>query len=290
MRSKRIAMAAAALGATAAGAAWFGAARWRRQVRALRAALDAVDRPDRRATHDRRELEGLPAPVARYFAAAMREGQPIVRRAAISWRGEFNLGRPGNDRWRRFTAQQWFSPASPGFVWNARMSIAPGVGVYVRDALVDGVGSTHAAVLGLVPVADSEGKSALAVAALQRYLGEAAWLPTALLPSQGVAWTAIAGDRALATLSAGDVTASAEFRFGADGLIESVFVPNRLFDDGKHPPAPRPWQGRHGRYRECEGLLVPSASEVEWLLPAGPFPYWRGRPLTIEYEFGALET
>ncbi len=286
MKRKRVLIGLAALGATAAGAVWFGATRWRRKTGALRAALDAVAWPDRPTAYDAKsELAGLPAPVARYFGAVMRDGQPMARHATIAWRGEFNLGKPGKDNWKRFTAEQWFSPAAPGFVWNARLAMAPGVAVYVRDALVGGVGSMHGAVLGLVPVVDSEGRSAIAVAALQRYLGEAAWFPTALLPSQGVSWTAIADDRALATIAAGDVAASAEFRFGPDGLIESVFVPDRLFDNGKEPPAPRPWQGRHGRYQERDGLRVPTVSVAEWLLPSGSFPYWRGRPVTIDYEF-----
>jgi hypothetical protein len=285
MRRKRGLLALAAFGATAAGAVWFGAARWRQKTRVLRTALDAVEWPDRPTVYDPSELAGLPAPVARYLAAVMRAGQPIVRRATIAWRGELNLGRPGKENWKRFTAEQWFAPAAPGFVWSARLAMAPGVAMYVRDALVGGVGSMRGAVLGLVPVVDAEGKSALAAAALQRYLAEAALIPTALLPSQGVTWTALAGDRALATVSAGEVTASTEFRFGAEGLIESVFVPDRLFDNGKQPPAPRPWQGRHGRYQERDGLLVPTISVAEWLLPSGSFPYWRGRPTTIDYEF-----
>ena len=44
--------------------------------------------------------------------------------------------------------------------------------------------------------------------------------------------------RALATLRAGAITTSVEFRFGADGLIESMYVPARLFDDGCGPPTP----------------------------------------------------
>jgi hypothetical protein len=236
--------------------------------------------------YDPIELEGLPGPVARYLGAALRAGQPVVRRAAIAWRGEFNLGAPGKDNWRRFSAEQWFSTMQPGFVWNARMALAPGLTVLVRDALVRGRASMRAAVLGLVGVADSAGTEALAVAALQRYLAEAAWFPTALLPCQGTAWTALGADRALATMRSGGVHASAEFQFGADGWIESVFVPDRLFDDGKNPPEPRPWRGRYDRYEQRGGHCVPTASEVEWLLPAGAFPYWRGRPVRIDYAMG----
>jgi hypothetical protein len=285
MRWGRTTIALGAIAAVAAGSVWLGASRWRRRTRLLRSALENDPWPDRPVRYDPGELDGLPAPVARYLGAALRDGQPVVRRAAISWRGEFNLGAPGKDNWRRFRAEQWFSTARPGFVWSARMAMAPGLTVLVRDALVRGRGSMRAAVLGLFPVANSAGTTALAIAALQRYLAEAAWFPTALLPSQGTVWTALDADRALGTIRSGELFASAEFRFGADGWIESVFVPDRLFDDGKNPPEPRPWRGRHDRYEERSGLCVPTASEVEWLLPSGAFPYWRGQPLTIDYDW-----
>jgi hypothetical protein len=56
----------------------------------------------------------------------------------------------------------------------------------------------------------------MAVAALQRCLGEAIWLPTALLPGQRVQWQAIDERRAQATVVAGPARATLEFRFGAD--------------------------------------------------------------------------
>lgn len=231
------------------------------------------------------ELERLPAPVARYFRTALREGQPIVRRARIGWRGEFNMGGPGQDAWKPFTATQEFVPGAPGFVWDARIRMAPGVAVLVRDGLVDGLGSMRAAVLGLVTVVDARGTPTLAAGALQRYLGEAAWFPTALLPSQGVTWSAIDDTRARASISAGATSVALEFRFGSDGLIAEAFAPDRFYDDGKGPAVPRPWRARNLRHEERGGMQVPADSVVEWELPDGRFPYWRGRPVEIELEY-----
>jgi hypothetical protein len=129
---------------------------------------------------------GLPAPVARHFRNALKPGQPIIKRARVTWKGEFNMGEPGKDNWKPFTAVQDFVPSAPGFVWDARIAMAPGVTALVRDGFVDGAGSMLAKVMGLITVADSHDTPALAVGALQRYLGEAVWFPTALLPSQGV--------------------------------------------------------------------------------------------------------
>jgi hypothetical protein len=32
-------------------------------------------------------------------------------------------------------------------------------------------------------------------------------------------------------------------------------------------------------------MRVPTEGEIEWLLPAAPLPYWRGKVTKIEYEF-----
>ena len=33
-----------------------------------------------------------------------------------------------------------------------------------------------------------------------------------------------------------------------------------------------------------DGMRIPLAGEVEWILPEGPQPYWRGEILDIEYD------
>ncbi|MBK7974301.1 MAG: hypothetical protein IPK07_13825 [Deltaproteobacteria bacterium] len=230
------------------------------------------------------ELAGLPAPVARYLGAVLPPGQRPIRHARVTWAGEFNLGRPGAERWVRFTAVQDFEPEAPGFVWDARMAMVPGVEVWVRDRLVAGEAEMRGAVAALVPVVKVRGTAPLASAALVRYLGETVWLPTALLPASGVRWEALEADAARATLAAGATTVSLDFRFGADGLVTSLFASERSFDDGKHPPEPRPWRARILAWEERHGVTVPSEAVAEWLLPQGAFPYWKGRVLGVDYE------
>lgn len=269
--------------AAGAAAVWWGERRWRLESAALVDQLVARQaRPG--LAYSEAELVGLPAPVARYFRRVLRPGQPMVTRAHITWTGEFNMGRPGQDNWRPFAAEQEFVPGAPGFVWNARIAMMPAVSALVRDGFVDGRGSMKASALGLVPIVDAGGTPTLAAGALQRYLGEAQWLPTALLPSQGVSWRTVDDSRAVATIRGGSTTVSLEFRFGPDGLVASVFTPERFYDDGRNPPVPRPWQARNLRYEERSGVTIPTEAVVEWLLPEGTFAYWRGSPTAVRYE------
>ena len=64
----------------------------------------------------------------------------------------------------------------------------PGLVTYVHDTFIGGEGRLHASMLGLFTVADVQGGGEIARGELMRYLAEAIWYPTALLPSQGVRW------------------------------------------------------------------------------------------------------
>jgi hypothetical protein len=157
------------------------------------------------------------------------------------------------------------------------------VAVRVHDAYLGGEGVLLASLGGLITLAYLRGGGDLAQGELMRFLAEAAWYPTALLPSQGVRWQAIDDRSARATLTDRGVEAMLLFSFGADGLLERVNAEARARTVGRGTVA-TPWQGRFWDYQERSGILVPLEAEVAWLLPEGPRAYWRGRIEEIEYE------
>jgi hypothetical protein len=77
----------------------------------------------------------------------------------------------------------------------------PALQVHVHDACIAGEGILRGAVMGLVPVVEMNASAELAQGELLRFFAEAAWCPTALLPSQGVRWELIDERSARATLA-----------------------------------------------------------------------------------------
>jgi hypothetical protein len=149
-------------------------------------------------TYDPRELGLLPPPVQRYFRVVLREGQPLITGARFTHVGTFNMGET-EPNWRAFSSSQVVTTRRPGFVWDGRLRMVPGLNAFVHDAYVAGDGLLHATLLGVVTVADIRGTSG--------------WAP--------------------------------ELR---------------------------------------DGMRIPIDAEGAWLLPAGAYPYWRGRMTAIEYE------
>jgi hypothetical protein len=103
-----------ALAAVLVGGWLYGAYRWNAGTQELRARLDAARVPVRPQSVDFRELEGLPAPVQRYFRVVLEEGQPMVAGVCVQHRGTFNMGQT-TDQWKPFTSDQEVATQRPGF-------------------------------------------------------------------------------------------------------------------------------------------------------------------------------
>jgi hypothetical protein len=277
--SKRAWFIAGILAGGAGGALFYGDLRWKRTTRSMLARLDASRAP-RGGVYREADLAGLPDPVQRYFRNVLRDGQPLPAGARVSHEGSFRSG----DRWQPMKTTQVFSTYPPGFVWDARIRMAPGVDVRVRDAYLAGTGSMRAEVLALVSVMDAHGAPELDAGALQRYLGEAIWFPPALLPGRGVVWSAIDDSTARAALTDGKTTVSLDFRFNSQGEITGCYTGARYREvQGAYEPTP--WGSRCWNYAERGGMRIPLEAEVEWYLPEGPQPYWRGRITEITYDY-----
>jgi len=272
-----------ALAAVVAAAVLFGKSHWESGTRELRGRIEAARVPVEPKVFNSRELESLPAPVQRFFQTALKEGQPIVAAVSVEHAGTFNMGETA-EQWKPFTSTQRVVTRRPGFDWDGRVAMMPGLQVHVHDAYITGEGILHASVLGLLSMVNLRGTGELAQGELMRFFAEAAWYPTALLPSQGVRWDAVDDRSSRATLKDGDFTLTLLFRFNEDGLIETVSAEARGRTVGG-AVVPTPWQGRFWSYAERDGMRVPLDGEVAWLLPEGAKPYWRGRITSVIYEF-----
>lgn len=253
---------------------WTGrVAEWQRRLAAV--ATPVADR------YEPAMLAGLPAPVARYLEMVLVPGQDIAGHVAMAHEGTFDMGE-AEARWRGFSSRQDVTVSRPGFVWDGRIAMAPGVPVRVIDAYAGGEGALVATLFGLVPLARLEGGGAIAEGELLRWLAETPWYPAALLPGRGVDWTPIDDRSAEARVTDGAVTARLVFRFGADGLVEGVRAAARGRSVGGDM-VPTPWVGRWWGYARHGGMLVPTEGEVAWELPSGEKPYWRGRVVAVDY-------
>jgi hypothetical protein len=255
-------------------AVWIGS---RREQMAVSALIDQLIRAGAAqrttAPQPTQGLETLPAPVARYLRWALPAEKHIadVRiRQVGTLRTEAH-----SERWMPFVADHIVVPPANGFVWNARVTVAPLLHVRVRDALVDGRGSGQVSLLSAFTVGADADTPEMNSGSLHRYLAEAVWYPTALLPGSTLKWTEIDGSRALATLTDHGVSVSLEFRFAKSGEVTGIYTPARWgsFADGYRQA---PWEGHFRDYRERDGIVVPTQGDVGWYVDGEWRAVWKG--------------
>ena len=229
----------------------------------------------------------LPEPVQRYFSASIPVAARRVRAARLASEGTFRLLRPTDTRgpadgWAPFHATQIVTVDPPGLLWVARMHVLPLLPIDVRDGYVQGRGSTEASLLQLIPVASEHDTPELNAGALLRWLAEAVWVPTALLPGPHVRWSALDDLHARATVRHENTEVSAEFTFSPTGDVMAVEAERHMGTDSGYVRAR--WRGRFWGHQNTGGVRIPLEGEVAWFLNGEFRPYWRGRVVAVSPE------
>lgn len=185
---------------------------------------------------------------------------------------------PG-DAWQPHTAEQTISVHEPGFVWLARVQLAPFLPARILDAYVDGEGLLEVRLLGSLRLARATGPQ-VSRGELMRYLAELAWAPHAMLHNPHLRWREIEMNtvEVSADSAAGPVRVRLVFE---DGDIARIEADDRPRTVGR-ATVPTAWRGRFFDYREMGGCRIPTRAEVSWLLDDGPFTCWRGEVTAFE--------
>ncbi|GAB4118333.1 MAG: hypothetical protein Kow00103_15520 [Candidatus Caldatribacteriota bacterium] len=225
------------------------------------------------------DLKELPEPVQRYFQYTLKEGQEYIRFVRLKQDGEFRMKE--NQPWMSIKAEQYFTTESPAFLWRVKLNMLPLVWIEGRDMYDQGKGNMLIKLLSTLTLADATGNE-IDVSSLIRFLSEAVWFPTALLPNDYLEWKEIDSNSARAIIKYKGYTASGIFTFNEKGeIIKFVSNDRYMESDGKYFQTQ--WSGYYRNYQQFEGIKIPTEGEVEWNLSDRNLPYARLKITEIQY-------
>lgn len=208
------------------------------------------------------QLNGLPAPVQRYFRHVLPDGQPYLRGLRLRHGGQFKTDLKKD--WIAIKGEQYIMTNPPSFIWKGTTRWFG-----VRDEYVGGRGSLSVRLLGAVPIVRGAGPH-YDQGELLRWLAESAWLPTRLLPSAQLTWEAIDDQSARLTFTHQDQSVALLIRFNErDEIAECEAL--RYFGDTEQLP----WIGRFAQYRRLQGVVVPFEAGASWVVNGQRQPYAR---------------
>jgi hypothetical protein len=254
--------------------------------------------------------EDLPQPVRRYFMRIVSQQEvPTSLRtepqayAKIRPVRSLEFKQEGvilmNGIWLPFTARQLVSTHAkqPGFVWEASVSSGPEGSwgrwllpkIQVVDAWTSGQGHLKASLFGVFPVVSAPEKQheeKLLAGEMLRWLAETIWVPTVLMPGQGVVhWRPISDDKALVELTdpvTGKVVDVTTY-FDNDGWLTKVeCLRHRAVGNDF---VLTPWVGLFSNYEFVPGigLWIPSHAECGWILDNKQELYFKADNLDLQY-------
>ena len=243
----------AALAAGAAAGMLLGRAASARRLHDDVARLFAGAADPSRHVYREAQLVGLPAPVKRYFRHVLANGQPYLRGLRLRHSGQF---KPDLQKdWVPMTGEEYMTACPPGFIWQGITSQFT-----ARDAYEDGHGHLAVHLLGLVPMLRGEGPT-YDDGELLRWLTESVLMPTTLLPSDELCWTALDDASARLLFRHHGRSVSCVVRFNQENEMEECEALRHQGEAGLLP-----WVGRFLHYRDWHGVRAPSVLEASWVV------------------------
>jgi hypothetical protein len=165
-------------------------------------------------------VAGLPAPAKRYFLHAIAPGTPLASSVNLEMSGSFRLA--PDQLWMPMRAKEIISVLK-GFVWKA--AVGSGLSQVVgADYYSNGSGKMQFSLWGIIPLVNAHTHD-IARSSIGRLAAEFMWLPSALLPQQGVIWKAIDENTAQAHLIIDDQPVTLTLVVDANGKLLKVSLP-----------------------------------------------------------------
>jgi len=225
------------------------------------------------------DITHLPPVVQKWLRGTNIISKGATRTAHIFQRGQMRT-KPGTS-WMPFTAEQYFTVKTPGFLWTADVGNMM-MNFKGRDIYHNGHGYMTIKAFSLIPVVDSKGKE-IDQGALLRFMAEIVWLPSAALQPY-FTWEQLDERRAKATIRYGNTTVSGIFTFTLSGDMQSFEAMRYYGRNGK--ATLEQWHieaDPHG-FKTFEGIRIPARSSVTWKLAEGDFHWLVMEIVDVKYE------
>jgi hypothetical protein len=219
--------------------------------------------------YSERELEGLPAPVQRFFRRNLQEGVP--HQSCVRTREAGRLRERPGQPWTEHVGEEYVVASTPALLWFARLRPLPFVWIDARTRYLRGRGHVQVKLLSSLSSIDRH-DDATRRATLVSYIAELALLPGALLPGEDRDWEAVDEHAARFSIRDGELRVAGTFHFDELGNIVRFESEDRPYV-GEQKPSTTRWVVRYSEHRSFGELELPTRIDAEWKLDDQLFQY-----------------
>ncbi|WP_291789299.1 DUF6544 family protein [Cecembia sp.] len=214
-------------------------------------------------------IQHLPISVRRWLQYSGVIGRPAIQSVYMQQSYQLKL-KPEQKNWYTANATQLSVTNPPSFVWSVDVQMMPLLYAFGRDKFVEGKGEMLIKLLSLLPVAKDGYNPQFNEAALQRFLGELVWYPSAAVLDY-IEWEEIDNNKAEATMTIGQTKGKGVFEFDDEGKLLQ-FTANRYMSSGADA-IKKDWVVRTLSYKEFNGVQLPNKCNATWVLESGDWTW-----------------
>jgi hypothetical protein len=226
------------------------------------------------------DLAALPEPVQRYLRFAQVVGKPRVKCVKVRQTGFMRTSPTQN--WMPVEAVQYTTLAGPlSRMWYAQIKIGPLALLKGHDRYDNGTGHMLIRLLSMISVVNMRGPE-MDMSALIIFINDMVMWPDAFL-SDYIQWEPIDASSARARVNLHGKQFSAVLYFNDLGEMIDFITEDRYRTAGKGYEKGK-WSTPLRRYREENGLRIPSEGDAIWHLPEGDFCYIRATIGEVRYD------
>jgi len=160
----------------------------------------------------------LPVPVQKWLTNNQVFEKQKIDNVYLQQQVKMKL-KPEQEEWKVANAEQYFTIDPPAFNWSLDLQMNPILTLKGRDRFEEGKGEMLMKILSIIPVVDVKENLKINQAALQRYLAEIIWFPSAALSSY-IKWEYVDEQSAKATMTYKGTSGSGLFHFDDNGDFE----------------------------------------------------------------------
>lgn len=217
------------------------------------------------------QLLDLPEPVQQYFKSILKEGQTIIDYVRLRHQGLYKSNTSSD--WLKIKGEQYTCTEKPAFVWKGETSLFTRRDMFLNNSALMII--TKNALFNRTNLKSKE----LDEIELQKWVCDAVWYPTSLLPNRYIKWLPI--DKFKAKLIFKYLEISFEFLVTFNEIGEIVQMETYRFHGKKEKVL---WLVQMQDYNWINGIKIPTSMEGTLNFKNGPFPYFKYNLVEIDYD------
>jgi len=227
------------------------------------------------------ELDTLPSLLSNYFNTVLIDSS--VKPNFITLGQTAYIKTDEDSDWKVMNASECFTATKPNFIWNSSLRNNEFFWVQSVDSYINGDGNMLIKLNSSITISDAWNIE-MNKSGLFRYLSEAVFFPTSLLPNKDLQWNILDTNTAEIKFSDKGNSVVAKVFFSENGTIKKMETYDK-FRSTFSGFAKTLYTIYYSKYKWLtKNYYTPTHFEVEWDLPEGKFKYGKFDITNINYE------